>query len=922
MAQYKSTNSLGITVRTINVENGSQDIFGVSTLFLSNASVGDRIVVGSDAVSYEIGAVNSNAGVAAIELTAPYAGIDGVDLDFVVWRDTTINIGLYKLNARDLATAPLFNYDMDLIDAALAALPGPYQPLDAALTALSGLNSTPGILVQTGADAFTKRTLQAPAAGFTITNPAGTAGDPTFVLANDLAALEALASTGFAVRTGASTWVQRSLQYPSAGLTITNTDGVSGNPAFDLANDLAALEALISTGIAVRTGTDAWAQRTLQAPAAGLGITNPAGIAGDPTFALANDLAALEGLSATGFAARSAADTWVQRSIAADGTSIDVSNGDGVSGNPTLSHHDTSSQASVDNSGSTFLQDITLDTYGHVTALASVSAATALGSVFQPLDATLTALAALDAAAGFLTETAADTFVRRSFTDTSEITWTNPAGTAGNPSAALINASIANARLTNSSITIGGASTALGGTVTATTIFDSIGSTRGSVLYRGASGWAILSPGTAGLALTSGGAGADPVYATLANAALTNSSITIGGNVTALGASVSANNILASIGTTRGSILYRGVASWVILTPGATGLPLLSQGAGADPTYTAISLAGAAVTGTLPLGGGGTGQVTAAAAFNALSPLTTAGDLLYGGASGAGTRLASVAAGSYLRSGGVATAPVWSTPTLPNSATSGKVLIGDGTNIVLSTPTFPNASAAAGKVIRSDGTNWLASSFTFPDTAVTGDIPYASATSVFSMLADVAVGSYLRSGGVTTAPVWSTVTLPNAITANRMFYGSASNAMSQTTNLTWDETNLTIVGNAILGVHLKVQGTIPSIAAGIGAGTSPTVAIDTNATDTAGKISITTGTSPTGVGSVIVTVTFATAFTNAPYVYIFPLNRKAIAQQAVPGDEVIIGTITASTFTLAAGTNGLTASTLHTYHFLCVEPIA
>jgi hypothetical protein len=42
-----------------------------------------------------------------------------------------------------------------------------------------------------------------------------------------------------------------------------------------------------------------------------------------------------------------------------------------TSGNFTISHDNTSSQASVDNSGSTVIQDITLDTYGHVTGLAS-----------------------------------------------------------------------------------------------------------------------------------------------------------------------------------------------------------------------------------------------------------------------------------------------------------------------------------------------------------------------------------------------------------------------------------------------------------------------------------------------------------------------------------------------------------------------
>ena len=43
----------------------------------------------------------------------------------------------------------------------------------------------------------------------------------------------------------------------------------------------------------------------------------------------------------------------------------------GGTGNVTLSHADTSSQASVDNSGATVIQDVTLDTYGHVTGLAS-----------------------------------------------------------------------------------------------------------------------------------------------------------------------------------------------------------------------------------------------------------------------------------------------------------------------------------------------------------------------------------------------------------------------------------------------------------------------------------------------------------------------------------------------------------------------
>jgi hypothetical protein len=48
-----------------------------------------------------------------------------------------------------------------------------------------------------------------------------------------------------------------------------------------------------------------------------------------------------------------------------------ISGGGALSGNITISHADTSSQGSVNNSGATVIQDVTLDTYGHVTGLGS-----------------------------------------------------------------------------------------------------------------------------------------------------------------------------------------------------------------------------------------------------------------------------------------------------------------------------------------------------------------------------------------------------------------------------------------------------------------------------------------------------------------------------------------------------------------------
>lgn len=71
-------------------------------------------------------------------------------------------------------------------------------------------------------------------------------------------------STGILVRTASGTYAFRTLTGPAAGISVSNGNGVSGNPTLALANDLSALEALSGTNtIYYRSGVDTWSAVTV-----------------------------------------------------------------------------------------------------------------------------------------------------------------------------------------------------------------------------------------------------------------------------------------------------------------------------------------------------------------------------------------------------------------------------------------------------------------------------------------------------------------------------------------------------------------------------------------------------------------------------------------------------------------------------------
>jgi hypothetical protein len=177
-------------------------------------------------------------------------------------------------------------------------------------------------------------------------------------LVSEIAALGSGGVTSFEGRTGVVVGVAD--DYLAS--EVENDSGVAGAQVSDaldtlsagkqpLDADLTALAALAGTGLVARTGAATYAERTLTAPAAGITVANGDGVAGNPTLALANDLAALEGMAGTGIVARTAAETYAQRTITGTANEITVADGSGVAGDPTLSL-----PATIDLGGKTSLE--------------------------------------------------------------------------------------------------------------------------------------------------------------------------------------------------------------------------------------------------------------------------------------------------------------------------------------------------------------------------------------------------------------------------------------------------------------------------------------------------------------------------------------------------------------------------------------
>jgi len=206
---------------------------------------------------------------------------------------------------------------------------------------------------------------------------------------------------------------------------------------------------------------------------------------------------------------------------------------------------------------------------------------------------------------------------------------------------------------------------------------DVLGTTQGDIVYRDASAWVVLPPGTAGQILASGGAAANPAWAS-------------SGTIVGTG--------LDAIGNVQGDILYRNATVWTVLAPGTAGQILQSGGAGANPSWTnsssftlnsaAVDAAFGATAGGVLVrgsawtnsGAGSAGQVLTSNGASAPTFQTTAItssiiDTLFGATRGSiiyrnatvWTALAPGVNGQFLMTSGPGADPAWMTATVAPS---------------------------------------------------------------------------------------------------------------------------------------------------------------------------------------------------------------------------------------------------------------
>lgn len=152
----------------------------------------------------------------------------------------------------------------------------------------------------------------------------------------------------------------------SSGITLTD-GGAQSALTISLAGAAASLNAA-GTGFAVKTGGSTITPRAIQVTGAGLQITNGDGVSGNPIIALSGLAAQFAGFSGTGLIAVVGGSTVAGRNIVGTAGQITVVNGDASAGSPTLSLTNTGVTAGSYGGASKTLS-ATVDAQGRLSSL-------------------------------------------------------------------------------------------------------------------------------------------------------------------------------------------------------------------------------------------------------------------------------------------------------------------------------------------------------------------------------------------------------------------------------------------------------------------------------------------------------------------------------------------------------------------------
>lgn len=116
--------------------------------------------------------------------------------------------------------------------------------------------------------------------------------------------------------------------------------------------------------------------------------------------------------------------------------------------------------------------------------------------------------------------------------------------------------------------------------------------------------------------------------------------------------------------------------------------------------------------------------------------------------------------------------------------------------------------------------------------------------------------------------------------------------------------------------HIAVTGTTPTIAADVGAGTSPTISIV--GSDTRGALSLTAGTAPAANSAALI-ITFTNSFTGfygGPFIQLTATSKNAASIVIYAGTQGVSPNIK---MTVNVGAAALTAGQLYTWNYFVME---